>query len=70
MVNTGDGKGKNTAAIGVLVRGGRARLKCCMIQFMKSKPTDYGAMNPSKSWVLVYPMGDGFTWDTNDRLRT
>ena len=42
MVNTGDGKGKTTASIGLMVRAAGRGLKCCMIQFMKSKTDRYG----------------------------
>jgi cob(I)alamin adenosyltransferase len=67
MVNTGDGKGKTTAAIGVLVRAAGRGLHCCMIQFMKSKKDRYGEHESlEKLGVEVHTMGDGFTWDTND----
>ena len=67
MVNTGDGKGKTTAAIGVLVRAAGRGLKCGMIQFMKSKNDRYGEHDSlEKLDVEVHTMGDGFTWDTND----
>lgn len=67
MVNTGDGKGKTTAAIGVLVRAAGRGLHCCMIQFMKSKNDRYGEHDSlEKLGVEVHTMGDGFTWDTND----
>jgi cob(I)alamin adenosyltransferase len=67
MVNTGDGKGKTTAALGVLVRAAGRGLKCCLIQFMKSKNDRYGEHDSlEKLGVEVYTMGDGFTWDTND----
>src|SRR5690606_21253127 len=67
MVNTGDGKGKTTAAIGVLVRAAGQGLRCCMIQFMKSKTDRYGEHTSlEKLGVEVHTMGDGFTWDTND----
>jgi cob(I)alamin adenosyltransferase len=67
MVNTGNGKGKTTAAIGVLVRAAGQGLKCCMIQFMKSKTDRYGEHDSmEKLGVEVHTMGDGFTWDTND----
>ena len=42
MLNTGDGKGKTTAAIGLMVRAAGRELKCCMIQFMKAKTDRYG----------------------------
>ena len=67
MVNTGDGKGKTTAAIGVLVRAAGRGLKCCMVQFMKSKTDRYGEHDSlEKLGVEIHTMGDGFTWDTND----
>jgi cob(I)alamin adenosyltransferase len=70
MVNTGDGKGKTTAAIGVLVRAAGRGMKCCMIQFMKSKNDRYGEHESlEKLGVEVHTMGDGFTWDTNDKTQ-
>ena len=41
MLNTGDGKGKTTAAIGVMVRAAGRELNCSMIQFMKAKGDRY-----------------------------
>ena len=68
MVNTGDGKGKTTAALGVLVRAAGRGLKCCLIQFMKSKTDRYGEHESLESLgIEVHTMGDGFTWDTNDK---
>lgn len=68
MVNTGDGKGKTTCAIGLLARAAGQGLKCCMIQFMKSKTDRYGEhVSLERLGVEVHTMGDGFTWDTNDR---
>lgn len=70
MVNTGDGKGKTTAAIGVLVRAAGRGLKCCMIQFMKSKSDRYGEHESlEKLGIEIHTMGDGFTWDTKDPAR-
>ena len=71
MVNTGDGKGKTTAAIGVIVRAAGRGLKCCMIQFMKSKTDRYGEHESLETLgVEVHTMGDGFTWDTRTTRRT
>lgn len=68
MLNTGDGKGKTTAAIGVLVRAAGRELSCCMIQFMKSRNDRYGEHESfEKLGIEVHTMGDGFTWDTNDK---
>ena len=67
MVNTGDGKGKTTAAIGVLVRAAGRGMKCVLVQFMKSKNDRYGEHESlEKLDVEVHTMGDGFTWDTKD----
>lgn len=67
MVNTGDGKGKTTAALGVLIRAAGRGMKCCLIQFMKSKTDRYGEHESLEQLgVEVFTMGDGFTWDTND----
>ena len=68
MLNTGDGKGKTTAAIGVLVRAAGRGMHCCMIQFMKSRTDRYGEHESfEKLGIEVHTMGDGFTWDTNDK---
>ncbi|QQS42412.1 MAG: cob(I)yrinic acid a,c-diamide adenosyltransferase [Acidobacteriota bacterium] len=68
IVNTGDGKGKTTCAIGLIVRAAGQGLKCCMIQFMKSKTDRYGEhVSLEKLGVEVHTMGDGFTWDTQDK---
>jgi cob(I)alamin adenosyltransferase len=70
IVNTGDGKGKTTASLGVLFRAAGRGLKCCMIQFMKSKTDRYGEHEAcEKVGIEVHTMGDGFTWDTNDKAQ-
>lgn len=70
MVNTGDGKGKTTAALGVLVRAAGRGMNCCLIQFMKSKNDRYGEHDSLEELgVEVHTMGDGFTWDTNDKAQ-
>ena len=70
MVNTGDGKGKTTAALGVLVRAAGRGMNCCLIQFMKSKTDRYGEHESLEELgVEIHTMGDGFTWDTNDKAQ-
>lgn len=70
MLNTGDGKGKTTAAIGVMVRAAGRRMNCAMIQFMKAKTDRYGEHESfEKLGIEVHTMGDGFTWDTNDKTQ-
>jgi len=68
MLNTGDGKGKTTAAIGTMVRAAGRGLKCCMVQFMKSATDRYGEHETlEKLGIEVHTMGAGFTWDTQDK---
>ncbi len=67
MVNTGDGKGKTTCALGLIVRAAGQGLNCCLIQFMKSRTDRYGEHESlEKLGVEIHTMGDGFTWDTED----
>lgn len=67
MINTGHGKGKTTAALGLMMRAAGRGLKCCMIQFMKSRRDRYGEHEATeKLGIEVHTMGDGFTWDTKN----
>jgi cob(I)alamin adenosyltransferase len=67
MVHTGDGKGKTTCALGLMMRAAGRGLNCCMIQFMKSRNDRYGEHDSAeKLGIEVYTMGDGFTWDTKN----
>jgi len=67
MVNTGDGKGKTTAAIGLLLRAWGQGLKVCMIQFLKHEGGGWGEVKAAKQlgidWIKT---GDGFTWTSKD----
>jgi len=68
MVFTGNGKGKTTCALGLMMRAAGRGLKCCMIQFMKSRNDRYGEHESAeKLGIEVHTMGDGFTWDTKNR---
>lgn len=71
MVNTGDGKGKTTAALGTSFRALGYNYKVCMIQFIKGS-WHYGELDAAKkfseSFELI-PMGEGFTWETKDKER-
>jgi cob(I)alamin adenosyltransferase len=67
MVHTGNGKGKTTCALGLMMRAAGRGLKCCMIQFMKSRNDRYGEHDSAeKLGIEVHTMGDGFTWDTKN----
>jgi cob(I)alamin adenosyltransferase len=67
MVHTGNGKGKTTCALGLMMRAAGRGLKCGMIQFMKSRNDRYGEHESAERLgIEVYTMGDGFTWDTKN----
>jgi cob(I)alamin adenosyltransferase len=67
IVHTGNGKGKTTCALGLMMRAAGRGLKCCMIQFMKSRTDRYGEHESAeKLGIEVHTMGDGFTWDTKN----
>lgn len=67
MINTGHGKGKTTCALGLMMRAAGRGLKCCMIQFMKSRHDRYGEhVSAEKLGIEIHTMGDGFTWDTKN----
>ena len=63
MVHTGHGKGKTTAALGLLVRAAGYGLSIGMFQFIKSAETRYGEHIAAETLgVEIVPLGDGFTW--------
>ena len=67
IVNTGHGKGKTTAALGVLMRAWRRDMKVVMLQFIKHTTANFGEQRAArKMGVTVRAMGDGFTWRSRD----
>ena len=63
IVNTGDGKGKTTAALGILLRATGRDMRVGMFQFIKSAETRYGEhLAAERIGVEIVPLGDGFTW--------
>ncbi len=67
IVNTGDGKGKTTAALGVMLRAWGRGFKVCAVQFIKSKTANYGEHRAAKKLgIEIIPMGAGFTWLSKD----
>jgi cob(I)alamin adenosyltransferase len=71
IVNTGDGKGKSTAAFGTTMRAVARGWKVCVIQFIKSDRWKTGERDSaSRLGVEWWTIGDGFTWDSRDMERT
>lgn len=67
VVNTGNGKGKTTAALGILFRAWGRGLRVCMLQFIKSATSNYGEHRAArKIGVEIIPLGGGFTWLSKD----
>lgn len=69
LVHTGAGKGKTTAALGLVFRALGQGLKVGIVQFIKGAiPTGEAALAARLAPALtMYTMGDGFTWNTQDR---
>ncbi|MDQ4004816.1 MAG: cob(I)yrinic acid a,c-diamide adenosyltransferase [Actinomycetota bacterium] len=67
LLHTGDGKGKTTAAMGILMRALGRGWRACVVQFVKSgdwKVTEERvARELGAEWTTV---GDGFTWESDD----
>lgn len=71
IVNTGDGKGKSTAAFGTVTRAVAQGWPVCVIQFVKSGKWKVGEeATGRKLGVDWWSLGDGFTWDSQDMDRT
>jgi cob(I)alamin adenosyltransferase len=72
IVHTGKGKGKSTAAFGMVFRAIAHGMPCAVVQFIK------GGMDTGERRLITehfgelcqfYTMGEGFTWETQDRDR-
>jgi cob(I)alamin adenosyltransferase len=72
IVHTGKGKGKSTAGFGMIFRHIAHKMPCAVVQFIK------GAMVTGERELIeahfsdicqFYTLGEGFTWETQDRAR-
>lgn len=68
VVNTGDGKGKTTAALGLAFRALGHRMRVVVIQFIKGQwtPGEIKAARRLAPELEVHALGDGFTWVTKN----
>jgi cob(I)alamin adenosyltransferase len=71
IVHTGKGKGKTTAAMGVVLRALGNGFRVGIVQFVKGKweTGERRALERFGDQVTVRTMGEGFTWETQDRTR-
>lgn len=71
MVHTGNGKGKSTAAFGLILRAVGHGFRVGLIQFVKGTwaTGEQAALERLEDLVDHHVMGDGFTWETQDRAR-
>ena len=71
LVHTGGGKGKSSAAMGVMLRAVSAGWKVAVVQFVKSGKWRSGEEAAGRSLgVEWWSLGDGFTWDSKDMDRS
>lgn len=71
IVNTGNGKGKTTAALGMVMRSLGHGYRVAIVQFIKGawEPAEKAVLSQWASQLEFYAMGEGFTWETQDRDR-
>src|SRR5262245_20867294 len=71
IVHTGKGKGKSTAALGMAFRALGHGMKVGIVQFVKGKweTGERAALEKFGDKVTLATMGEGFTWETQDRAR-
>jgi len=71
MVHTGKGKGKSTAAMGLAVRAVGNGMKVGIVQFVKGvwETGERKVLEHFPDLCVMKAMGEGFTWDTQDRAR-
>jgi cob(I)alamin adenosyltransferase len=67
IVYTGNGKGKTSAALGILMRAYGRGMKTCMLSFIKSETANFGEERAArKMGIEMIPLGGGFTWLSKD----
>jgi cob(I)alamin adenosyltransferase len=71
IVHTGAGKGKTTAALGMVLRSLGHGHRVAIVQFIKGawEPAEKRAFEPWGEQLVFHATGGGFTWETQDRVR-
>ena len=71
IVHTGKGKGKSTAAMGLAIRAIGHGMNVGIVQFVKGvwETGERAVLDKFPDLVTIKAMGDGFTWETQDRER-
>ena len=71
IVNTGDGKGKTTAALGIVLRAWGRGMRVCVIQFLKNEHARFGEIRAAEKLGIAWlSTGDGWTWTSKDPAET
>src|ERR1700674_1927495 len=71
IVHTGAGKGKTTAALGMVLRSLGHGHRVAIVQFIKGawEPAEKRAFEPWGKQLEFHATGEGFTWETQDKAR-
>ena len=71
VVHTGNGKGKTSAALGMVLRSLAHGFRVAVIQFIKGawEPGEKIALSRWEDQIVFQAMGEGFTWETQNRER-
>ncbi|HEY9853440.1 MAG TPA: cob(I)yrinic acid a,c-diamide adenosyltransferase [Leptolyngbyaceae cyanobacterium] len=71
VVHTGNGKGKTTAALGMVLRSLGHGYRVAIVQFIKGawEPAEKAAFSRWEDLLEFHAMGEGFTWETQDKQR-
>ncbi|MEO0409057.1 MAG: cob(I)yrinic acid a,c-diamide adenosyltransferase [Cyanobacteria bacterium P01_A01_bin.135] len=71
IVHTGNGKGKTTAALGMVLRSLGHGYRVAIVQFIKGawEPAEKAVLERWEDQLEFHALGEGFTWETQDRDR-
>ncbi len=71
IVNTGEGKGKTTAALGLMTRAWGRNMRVGVMQFLKNENARFGEIRAAEKMnIEIIPTGDGWTWTSKDMDET